>query len=119
MKRSILWIVAFALVFVALSALNVPALAQTQTPTPVPTFSATTPLGATVVASQLYVRAQARIGSNVLTAVNWGDKLVVLGRNSRANWLEVIAPDGTVGWVSAFWVRLSLNIPRSSLPILV
>ncbi len=104
MKRLILFITIFALVFASFAAVNTSAKAASG-------------MTATVLASQLNVRSQPRISGGWLTAVNWGDRLVVLGRNDRANWFLVVTPDGTIGWVSAFWVRMSRNVSRSSLPI--
>jgi hypothetical protein len=76
-----------------------------------------TGLTAQVLASQLYIRGRPSVLGGVLTAVNWGTTLTVLGRNPRATWIKVVAPDGTVGWCSVFWVRLSKNVRYDSLPI--
>ncbi len=76
-----------------------------------------TGLTAQVLASQLYIRGRPSVTAGVLSAVNWGTRLTVLGRNARATWIKVVAPDKTVGWVSVFWVRLSRNVRYDSLPI--
>ena len=103
MKRSILLITVCVMLLASLVSVNAPAKAASLT--------------AMVLASQLNVREGPGINKGILEEVNWGERLVVLGRNPLANWLEVVTPDGTVGWVSAFWVRLSVNISRSSIPI--
>jgi hypothetical protein len=76
-----------------------------------------TGLTAQVLASQLYIRGRPAITGGILARVNWGTRLTVLGRNPRATWIKVVAPDHTVGWVSVFWVRLSRNVRYDSLPI--
>lgn len=72
---------------------------------------------AQVLASQLYVRTRGSLNAGILSVVNWGDRLIVLGRSRLANWAKIIAPDGTVGWVSIFWIRLQYNVAYASLPI--
>jgi uncharacterized protein YgiM (DUF1202 family) len=107
MKRLILAVL--AIVFVS-------SFFAVQTPTHAAP-KASTGLTALVLASQLNIRDEPSIGDNILGTTNWGETLTVLGRNPAANWYKIVAPDGTTGWVSAFWVRLSKNVARRSLPI--
>jgi uncharacterized protein YgiM (DUF1202 family) len=80
--------------------------------------AAQTGLTAQVLASQLFIRARPSSVAGVLSRTNWGDTLEVLGRDRTANWLKIRkVKDGTVGWVSSHWVKLSRNIARTDLPI--
>lgn len=102
----------------ALAALPITAqAAPARQTTTTPTATTSTGLTAQVLASQLYLRGRPSVTGGILTVVNWGATLTVLGRNFRATWVKVMAPDGTIGWVSVFWVRLSKNVRYDSLPI--
>ena len=104
MRRFLLILSVLVLMIVSFAAVAAPAKADSY-------------LTAKVLASQLYIRQSGKANAGILSAVNWGDTLYVLGRNARGNFIKILAPDGTVGWVSVYWVRLSVNIPRTSIPI--
>ena len=104
MKRLVLFITVFVLLFASFAVVGNRAEAQGG-------------LTARVLASQLNIRERGSITAGILAEANWGDTLTVLGRNLAGTWIKVIARDGTVGWVSVFWVRLSVNIPRLSIPV--
>lgn len=91
----------------------------TQTPTPpptqTPTSSPTPAPDAVVLAETLNLRdgpgtIYARVG-----VLRKGDPLDVLARTQAQDWLSVITPNGSRGWVAANLVQL--NIPLSQIPV--
>jgi len=79
----------------------------TPTPTPLP--------DAVVKVETLNLRAGPGTSYRRLGKLNSGDELEVIGRNPDGDWLKVIAPDGTKGWVFAEHVKL--NISLDSVPV--
>ncbi len=108
MKRSLLLLVAMALLILSFSAVQSPAQAATS-PATVPT--------ATVLAARLRVRDAGSLQGKVLELVKFGNSLTILGRNSRMSWLKIKAPDGKIGWVSILWVRLQRTVILKNLPV--
>ncbi len=70
---------------------------------------------ATVTASVLNVRAGPSPGYPVITTVAKGTVLTLLARDSASSWVKVQLPNGTVGWVTTFY--LSSGTPFSTLPV--
>lgn len=95
-------LLAAVLVLAGLLALPVrPAAAQTPT--------------ATVTASVLNVRTGPSPGYPVIATVTKGTVLTLLARDSASSWVKVQLPNGTVGWVTTFY--LSSGTPFSTLPV--
>jgi uncharacterized protein YgiM (DUF1202 family) len=90
--------------FVRISGAPVPQ--ATTTPTQAPDTSAPGVLSATVTASRLNVRAEPNATASVLTQVTSGQSFTVLVTSPDNNWVQINA-NGTTGWVSANFVRLS------------
>ncbi|MCS6836911.1 MAG: SH3 domain-containing protein [Anaerolineae bacterium] len=100
--------------------------------TPSPTFTPTTevtatPLGpqlvlvAIVTADNLNVRELPSTQAAIVTRIARGTLVRVLRTNDAGDWVNIILPDGRVGWVSAGLVRLEERPPedlerRSSAP---
>lgn len=70
---------------------------------------------ATVTASVLNVRSGPSPGYPVITTVTKGTVLTLLARDSASSWVKVQLPNGTVGWVTTFY--LTSNTPFSTLPV--
>ncbi len=70
---------------------------------------------ATVTASVLNVRSGPSPGYAVITTVTKGTVLTLLARDSAGSWVKVQLPNGTVGWVTTFY--LSSSTPFSTLPV--
>lgn len=69
---------------------------------------------AVVTAYRLNVRQSPSTNSAVLTRLSNGDTVNLTGyRNGDATWVHIALPNGSIGWVSALYVRTS--IPISSL----
>jgi len=93
--------------------------------TPVPEASATlTPTQsrddlAKITADVLNVRQGPGTGHAILTTVEGGSTVTVLGTNEAGAWLQVRVPDGTVGWVSRAYTDFSGTVsvvPAPPLP---
>lgn len=68
----------------------------------------------TVTSYKLNVRRGPGTNFAIITKLNTGDVVNLTGyRNGDATWVQVALPNGTVGWVSALYLRTS--IPVSSL----
>lgn len=85
-------------------------VAATSTPIP-PT---PTPITATVEAEALNMRTGPGVEYDRIGVVRGGDVLNIMARTPAADWLKVIGPDGTEGWVAAAYV--ALNIAPSEIP---
>ncbi|MDT8307093.1 MAG: PA14 domain-containing protein [Anaerolineae bacterium] len=82
-------------------------------PAPAPTPA---PAGnATVATYHLNMRSGPGIAYNVLTVLDLGQTMTLLGRNSAANWVKVSLPSGATGWVHANYIRTTVSI--NTLPI--
>jgi hypothetical protein len=75
------------------------------TSTPVPPMS--TPITATVEAEALNVRTGPGVEYDRIGVVRKGDGLDVVARTPAGDWLKVIAPDGTEGWVAVAYITLN------------
>ncbi len=80
------------------------------TTVPAPTGSGTVATGA------LNIRTGPGVGYAVVTAVNQGTVVTLLGRNGDSSWVKVRLSNGTQGWANAS--LLTVNIAVSSLPVL-
>ena len=80
------------------------------TPTPMPPSLTPTPFPDAIVDSEaLNVRAGPGIAYVIIGAVYEGDELEVIAKTLPCDWLQVITPKGTKGWISAVSVKLSIN----------
>jgi len=70
---------------------------------------------AIVNTGRLNVRSAADPYANILTIVDKGAKLLLLGRNNSGTWAQVQTADGTKGWVKAGYLKPSVAI--STLPV--
>lgn len=95
----------------------IPTPTSTATPTLTPTSTSTpTPKpGAVVTFDTLNLWAGPGTDYDKLGSLDKGDELDVTARNSAGDWFEVVAPDGTEGWVLADAVEL--NIPVDAIPV--
>lgn len=76
--------------------------------------SATSP-SAIINTGRLNVRAGGDPYATVLTTVDKGAKVTLLGRNSSGTWAQVKTENGTTGWVRASYLKPSVAI--NTLPI--
>jgi uncharacterized protein YgiM (DUF1202 family) len=76
--------------------------------------TATSP-SAVVNTGQLNVRSAPDPYAKVLTKVDKGATMTLLGRNSSGSWAQVKTGDGTTGWVKAGYLRPSVTI--NTLPV--
>lgn len=86
---------------------NVPTFTPTPTPTPVPgqTAPVNSPTGITGKAlGNLRLRREPKLGNNIIVTIPRYTVVAVIGRNKQRSWVKVDF-NGTVGWVSAFWLR--------------
>ncbi len=60
---------------------------------------------ATVTASWLNVRSGPGVNNARITVIPNGTVLNLIARNDNASWVQVILPDGRMGWVSAAWIN--------------
>jgi SH3-like domain-containing protein len=81
------------------------------------TATTTAPQGqtATVTAFRLNVRSEPSATATILTKVNSGEVYSVVGRSTDNNWVQINV-NGTVGWVSAAFVRLTGTPAQGSTP---
>jgi hypothetical protein len=68
------------------------------------------PLEVTVGSDRLNIRASPGTGAPVLTVVNQGDILRVIGRLADNSWLQVITPDDVTGWAFADLLVIDTNL---------
>ena len=93
----------------------------TATPSPLPSATATatatqTPIPDAVVGQTLTnLRSGPAVGFGVLSEVEPGTPLTILGKSPDSEWLKVRIPDGTEGWM--FYLPLDLYIPIETIPI--
>lgn len=66
----------------------------------------------TVTAARLNVRSEPNISASILTKVNSGESYGILARSADNNWIQINV-NGTVGWVSALFVRVSGGTPTA------
>lgn len=72
--------------------------------------------GSAIVATgRLNVRSGPDPFSQVLTIVDKGTSLTLIGRNTSGTWAQVKTPNGTQGWVRAAFLRPNIRI--SALPV--
>lgn len=98
-----------------------PTYTPTSTPAPLPTLTLTpTPFPDAIVdTTALNVRAGPGIAYDIISGVYEGNELEVVAKTPTCDWLQVITPDGTEGWLSAHYVKLNINcddIPAGSIP---
>ncbi len=103
---------------------NTPTASPTHTPTatlpatftptaaPTPTLSPTLAPQARVSETwtALNLRAEPNTEAGILQELPGGTPLAVVGRTVAGDWVQVMAPDGTVGWVMREYVDLMLDL---------
>lgn len=62
------------------------------------------------------VRSGPGVSYPVITAVASGTNVTLIGRNGNSTWLKMRLPNGTIGWMNAYYVSNSASFP--SLPVL-
>lgn len=72
---------------------------------------------ATVVTGQLNVRSGPGVTYNVLTSINQGNVVNLLGRNSDSTWAYIQTATAVVGWVNASSDYITPSVAISSLPV--
>jgi N-acetylmuramoyl-L-alanine amidase len=73
------------------------------------------PGGTAVVATgALNVRSGPGVGYSVVAVISYGQTVTLIGRNSAVTWAQIRLANGTVGWVNASLLQLSVSL--SSLP---
>ena len=85
------------------------------TPPPTPTPPIAQPNTAVVATGALNVRSGPGVSYTVVTVVQQGQTLQLLGRNANSGWAQVRTPSGHVGWVNATLIHSS--VPIYTLPI--
>lgn len=66
--------------------------------------------GATVTAYFLNVRYGPGVGFGVITRATRGEVVRMLGRNAAANWVQIQASSGVIGWVNANYLAPNMQI---------
>jgi uncharacterized protein YraI len=94
---------------------NLPVWQGTVPNTGGPTTPVTSEPTGTVTAAALNVRTGPGTTYNILKAMPRGTVVTLLGRNSAATWAKVRLADGTVGWMSGYY--LIESVPIGTLPI--
>jgi uncharacterized protein YgiM (DUF1202 family) len=68
-----------------------------------------------VTAGRLNVRTGPGVGFAVVTRIDQWQTMTLLARNSAATWVNIRLPNGTEGWVNAYYIRAS--VPVVDLPV--
>lgn len=72
---------------------------------------------ATVVTGQLNVRSGPGVTYSVLTTINQGNVVTLLGRNSDSTWAYIQTATAVIGWVNASSDYITPSVAISSLPV--
>jgi uncharacterized protein YgiM (DUF1202 family) len=81
-----------------------------------PVVDATGAVATAVVATgALNVRSGPGVGYSVVTWVQQGQTLHLLGRNANSSWVQVRTPNNRTGWVNAAFIQA--NVAIGSLPV--
>jgi|GEM_PF-1965060 len=97
-----------------LTATASPTVYLTPTSTPSPTLLPQEEIAVVRVAAN--VRGGPDTTYPVLTAVRQGARLVVIGRNSDASWLEIVLPSGRSGWIIAGAAQVEISAAPTLTP---
>jgi uncharacterized protein YgiM (DUF1202 family) len=98
-----------SLIYASVPLGNLPNLDGTTAPAPPVSGTAVVATGA------LNVRSGPGVNYTVLTAVTYGQTVTLLGRNQAATWAQIRLANGTVGWVNASLLQMSVSV--NSLPV--
>lgn len=71
---------------------------------------------AVVTSATLNMRTGPAIGFPVITTLNQGQSVALIGRNADASWAKIRLEDGREGWVNASLIQP--GVPISSLPLI-
>ena len=88
----------------------------TATPTTTPVITPTPLPDATVNIKTLNVRSGPGTVYDILAGVHQGDELEVIGQAYECDWLKVIIPQGTQGWVAGGPEYVIRNLPCDLIP---
>ena len=89
---------------------STPTETATSTPTPNPL--------AVVVDASASVRSGPAIGGfDILVNAPQGTEIEIIGRNEAGDWLNVLLPDGEIGWMLARQVELTVEI--EAIPVMI
>jgi len=73
----------------------------------------------TVVNSEsVNIRSEPNTTADILTRLSYNTPLNVMGKNEVGDWLAVLLPDMSKGWVSASLIQLADSIDITTLPVL-
>lgn len=89
---------------------DTPMPTDTPVPTPVPSPTPTPQPEAVVAVDLLNLRAGPDTSYDVLTMLEEGTRLKVVGRTEANDWLKVVTADGREGWVFAEMVTVSSDV---------
>ncbi len=81
-----------------------------------PPLQPSVPGTAIVTTGKLNVRYGPGINYDVITTVDEGTYVLLVGRNLSGTWVKIQLPNGTIGWVNASYV--TTVVPPTDLPIL-
>lgn len=91
---------------------------ETTTDTAVSTTTSVTGSANATVNTGANVRVGPGLGyGNIAGGANPGVRVEVIGRSSDSNWLNIILPDGTEGWIFATLVTMDPGISIAALPV--
>lgn len=71
-------------------------------PTPIP--------DAVVISANLHVRENPGEGAPILLTIPMGTPLKILGRFPDNSWIQVMTPNGNLGWVSTAFISINVNL---------
>jgi len=89
---------------------NTPMPTDTPVPTPIPSPTPAPPPEAVVAVDLLNLRAGPGTNYDVLTMMEEGVRLKVIGRTEANDWLKVVTAEGREGWVFAEMVTVSGDV---------
>lgn len=99
----------------------VTAVTPTATPPPgvTPTAAPPTavPSSAVVISGALNVRSGPGLSYARVDGLDYGNYVILMGRNLDATWIQVSTPNGKQGWVNAKYIATTINL--STLPVTV
>ncbi len=90
-------------------------LPPTFTPAPTAGYTPTSLPDAVVNADVTNLWAGPGGNYDILGQAKNGDPLRITGRNSKNDWLQVVAPNGVQGWIAAMW--LQVNAPLDGVAV--
>jgi len=68
--------------------------------------------GAYVTTGQLNVRTGPGVGFAVVARIDQWQTMTLLARNRAATWVNIRLPNGTEGWVNAYYIHASISLVK-------